>query len=80
LEEEDEDAEKEDEAIAALEESIISAGLPDVDEQTALLHASTLGKTRSRSRRRRNSVGQQGTATVTQAVLMVRFFSIPHTI
>ena len=49
---------------------VISTALPDVDETTALLESPTISRSRSRSRRRRTSVSRQGTATVTQAVLM----------
>jgi hypothetical protein len=52
---------------------VISTALPDVDETTTLLESPTISRSRSRSRRRRTSISRQGTATVTQAVLMACF-------
>ena len=74
LEEDEEDKEEdEEETITGSVGGGLSAGLPDVDETTALLgtESPTVSRSRSRSRRRKNSVSRQGTATVTQAVLMV---------
>ncbi|KAJ3497951.1 hypothetical protein NLJ89_g10281 [Agrocybe chaxingu] len=69
--EEDEDEDDKDEEEAAEAEALSAAA--EVDEATPLLSASvsSLSRARSRSRRRRNSVATQGTATVTQAVLML---------
>ncbi|CAA7266882.1 unnamed protein product [Cyclocybe aegerita] len=69
--EEDEDDDKDEDEEAAETEALLAA--PEVDEATPLLSASvsSLSRARSRSRRRRNSVATQGTATVTQAVLML---------
>jgi proton-coupled amino acid transporter len=72
LEEDDDDDEKED-AEAALGPSTSEQALSasQLSENQPLL-----GRTlsRSRSRRRRGSVGPHGDATVTQAILMVRYF------
>ncbi|KAG6856510.1 hypothetical protein H0H87_003703 [Tephrocybe sp. NHM501043] len=67
LEEEEEDKEEDEEARAA--EIQISRGLPDVSEESPLLGKQSVS--RSRTRRRGNSVGRSGTATATQAALML---------
>jgi len=51
--------------------NIPSADLHKATERSPLLRSSTSQSRRSRSRRRRNSVGPHGDATVTQAVLML---------
>lgn len=51
-------------------------GLDDIAEDTPLLQS--VSRSRSRSRRRANSVSPQGTASVSQAVMMVcTYFSAP---
>ncbi|KAF9000647.1 transmembrane amino acid transporter protein-domain-containing protein [Cyathus striatus] len=74
-EDEDEEKEEDEEEIAGGPSGHVSAGLSDISESTPLLgHGGTsaIQKARSRSRRRRHSVGPPtGNATVTQAVLML---------
>ncbi|KAF8199664.1 amino acid transporter [Pholiota molesta] len=60
LEDEDEEDKEDEETIAGLESADVTTGLPDVSETTALLGSPN-----------ENSVSRQGTATVTQAVLML---------
>ena len=72
--EEDEDDDRDDDEANANEQAISSAGLADIDETSPLIRSSAASRPRSKSRRRRNSVSVQGTASVTQAVFMV-FFS-----
>ncbi|KAG6902826.1 hypothetical protein C0995_010711 [Termitomyces sp. Mi166 len=67
-EEADDKEDDEEEAVAAASREI-SAGLPDVGEEAPLLGRRSMS--RSHTRRRRNSVGPTGTATATQAVLML---------
>ena len=69
--EEDEEEDKDEEVGAAGIEGVPEAAT----EATPLLRASTVSRSLSRSRRRRGSVSGQGTATVTQAVLMVPHIS-----
>ncbi|GLB40221.1 putative transmembrane amino acid transporter protein [Lyophyllum shimeji] len=68
LEEEEEEKEEDEEERVAVVSREVSAGIREVAEETPLLSGSP---TRSRSRRRRMSVGPRGTATVPQAVLML---------
>ncbi|KAG6919207.1 hypothetical protein DXG01_008505 [Tephrocybe rancida] len=68
-EDEDDKEEEEEEEEARLAGAEISTGLPDINEESPLLGRRSLS--RSRTRRRRNSVGPSGTATVTQAALML---------
>ncbi|KAG6837384.1 hypothetical protein H0H93_010543 [Arthromyces matolae] len=63
-----EDDEEAAEAAAGASRAI-SVGLPDVNEESPLLARRSVS--RSRTRRRRNSVGAAGNATVTQAALML---------
>ncbi|PPQ89338.1 hypothetical protein CVT25_003175 [Psilocybe cyanescens] len=70
--EEDDDEDKDDEEnLTPHAEEDLSTGLPDVNERTGLLARQDSARSRSRSRRRKNSVARQGNATVTQAVLML---------
>ncbi|KAG6900692.1 hypothetical protein C0993_005004 [Termitomyces sp. T159_Od127] len=70
LEDEEADSKEEDEEEAtAVPSRQISAGLPDVGEDSPLLDRRSAS--RSRTRRRRNSISPTGTATVTQAALML---------
>jgi solute carrier family 36 (proton-coupled amino acid transporter) len=74
-EEEDEDKVADEEGAAEISSTAASqlhlSHLSEISESTPLLQtASSLS--RSRSRRRRMSIGPHGDATVTQAVLMVR--------
>ena len=69
MDEEEEEREEDEEVVG----DVISTGLPDIDETTTLLNSRTISRSRSRSRRRRTSLSRQGTATVTQAVLMASF-------
>ncbi|KAH0585383.1 hypothetical protein H2248_008620 [Termitomyces sp. 'cryptogamus'] len=66
---EDEEADKEEDDEEAAGSNALPAGLPDVGEEAPLLGGRSMS--RSRTRRRRNSVGPTGTATVTQAALML---------
>ncbi|KAF5365849.1 hypothetical protein D9615_010636 [Tricholomella constricta] len=68
LEEEEEEREEDEEARAIRTSDEVAARLAAVAEDTPLLGTT---RSRSRTRRRRTSVGPRGTATVTQAVLMV---------
>ncbi|EFI27948.1 vacuolar amino acid transporter 4 [Coprinopsis cinerea okayama7 len=71
--EEDEEEKDSDEEAAEAEAELQAAEAAGLGESTPLLRGASASRTRSRSRRRRGaSVGPQGgTATVTQAVLML---------
>jgi hypothetical protein len=70
LEEDDDEKEEDEEQIAGTSSlPPVPLRLPEMSESTPLLQTTS---SRSRSRRRRMSVGPHGNATVTQAVLMVR--------
>ncbi|KAH9487259.1 Vacuolar amino acid transporter 3 [Psilocybe cubensis] len=69
-EDEEKDGEDEENLSPPIDEPL-STGLPDANEHTSLLGSPNLSRSRSRSRRRRTSLSRQGTATVTQAVLML---------
>ncbi|KAF8896081.1 transmembrane amino acid transporter protein-domain-containing protein [Infundibulicybe gibba] len=72
LEEDEEEKEDDEEQTVAGPSSSVSRGLPDTAETTPLLGNTASRRSRSRTRRRRNSVGgPHGNATVTQAVLML---------
>ncbi|RDB25647.1 Vacuolar amino acid transporter 3 [Hypsizygus marmoreus] len=68
LEEEEEEKEEDIEEAIAGPSEILPAGFADIGETTPLIRRS---RSRSRPSRRRTSVGPRGTATVTQAVLML---------
>ncbi|KIM40578.1 hypothetical protein M413DRAFT_164230 [Hebeloma cylindrosporum] len=70
LEEDEEEREEDEEVADGFIPQVLSTGQADIDETTTLLESPTISRTRSRSRRR-TSLSRQGTATVTQAVLML---------
>ncbi|KAG6827742.1 hypothetical protein H0H92_010588 [Tricholoma furcatifolium] len=70
LEEEEEDKEEDEEERIVTATREISAGLPDVGEESPLLGRQSISRSRTR-RKRAHSIGPSGTATVAQAALML---------